>query len=214
MKLSTLTIVFCIFVVIYYVDFRYIYYFNLFFLIIKLIKNNNNDEPPQNFTSDPTNIYGDFKKDIDRKLSNGKYNLSVMPTDRNYELMASRYINILPAPLSVNDLITIVGGIIAIGAGIIGGIIKIPKYIVNKKQKMNLYDHLRIMNDLENNYINKEKSFFLIDYTDKGKFFALLKERQLKILEEFKKGEITLEQYLILDNKIAELNKFLSNKKP
>ena len=166
------------------------------------IKNTDNGGSSQKFTSDPTNIYGDFEEDIDLKLPIGKYNLSVMPIDRNYDLLASRYINILPAPLSVNDLITIIGGIIAIGAGIIGGIIKIPTYIIDRKQNKNLYNYLRIINDLENNYMDKEK------------FFPLLKERQLEILEEFKKGGITLEQYLILDNKISELEKFDNNKNP
>ena len=174
-------------------------------MTIEIKNNDQNGLSKYRFTTDPTDSHGNFKAELNSfKLSNGKYNLSAHSNNVDYsKLLASRDINILPPQLSVNDLITIVGGIIAIGAGIIGGIIKIPNYIINRKQKKNLYNYLIILNDLENNYVNKEK------------LLTLLKERRLEILEEFKKGAITLEQYLILDDKISELVDISSNdKKP
>ena len=175
-------------------------------MIVEIKNNNDNNGSPKRFTSDPTDGNGNFEAELNNfELTNGKYNLSVKPSDVYYsKLLASRTITVLPSSLSVNELITIVGGILAIGAGVIGGIIKIPNYLINKKQKENLYNYLKmIIYDLEDKY------------TDKEKFLTSLKYRRLEILEEFKKGTVTLEQYLILDNRISELeDTFNHNKKP
>jgi PKD repeat protein len=129
------------------------------------------------------------------KFPKGTYSVSAQPTeDSTYsDLKVFRDFNAVGHELTLNELITYVGGIVAIGGTILGVIIKVPDYFKEKKQRSNFCS-----------FVAKINNIYDISYRNKKELLEHLNEIRNDVLRLLNRGEIDQEQYQILEEKISK----------
>jgi hypothetical protein len=153
----------------------------------------NNDTNPYRSISPPTDGNGYFHLELQPKdMSEGRYLVYAEPEDEQYSLAVTRDVEISSLPMSPEELLAIVGGVVGVGGIILGVGIKVPPYIKQRRQKNKLCMYMKeILNEHEqNDSINRKNQAVL--------------NRKNTFIDALNRGEITQEQYQILDKLMSD----------
>jgi hypothetical protein len=163
-------------------------------------KSNNQTIVGMSTATDQTDEYGVFEGDLSQlELHKGTYIVSAQPVsaqppkDSLYsKLRVTTEINALGHELTSQDLIGIVGGIVGTGVAVSGAINTLPGYFKQKKQRKNLTLYIK---DIDNDYETCKNTKECLSH---------LGLKRNAIIESLNRGEISQEQYEILDKKISD----------